>query len=127
MRKLVLASILAGGLLAPASAFASPETLTVVGVPDGGLAAAALIARDYKAAEAKLSAAWPDSFNDPARLINLGNAYVGLGRNAEAREAYRAAAFAPAEMLVMADGSEAPARDVARKALRRMNIALAMK
>lgn len=127
MRKLVLALTLSVGLLAPATAFASPETLTVVGVPDGGLAAAALIARDYQAAEAKLSAAWPDAFNDPARLINLGNAYAGLGRIAQAREAYRAAAFAPKEMLVMADGSEAPARDVARKALRRMDVALAMK
>lgn len=127
MRKLLLASLLSVGVLAPATAFASPDTLTVVGVFDRGLAASALIEVDYQGAEKKLSAVWPDSINDPARLINLGNAYAGQGRMADATRAYRAAAFAPDQVLVLADGSQAPAREVARKAIRRMNVALALK
>ncbi len=51
----------------------------MVGVPDGGLAARDLTAGDYAKAAKRLKAVWPDSANDPARLINLGNAYAGMG------------------------------------------------
>src|SRR3546814_14508827 len=67
----------------------------------------------------RLSLIAPDAANDPARLINLGNAYAGLGRMNDAREAYKSARYAPEGMLVLADGSEASSRDIARKAMRR--------
>lgn len=111
----------------PAAAFAQPEEVVVVGVPDGGLAAASLMTRDYADAARRLAAPRPDAANDPARLINLGNAYTGLGRMADAREAYRSARFAPESRLVLANGQEASSRDVARLALGRLEARYAMR
>lgn len=117
---------LALALGAPASAWASDEVV-VVGVPDGGLAAASLAAGQFDKAARRLATAWPDGANDPARLINLGNAYVGLGRMKDAREAYRAARFAPESTLVLANGEEAMSREVARRALGRLEASYAMR
>lgn len=105
--------------LAPASAFAS-ERLVEVGLPDGRLASTALSAGEYDRAAVRLNVVRPDAANDPARLINLGNAYVGLGRMADARAAYQSARYAPDMMLVTADGGEASSRDIARRALSRL-------
>lgn len=110
----------------PGVAAASDE-MVVVGVTDGGLAASSLLARDYATAAHRLGAPRPDAANDPARLINLGNAYVGLGRMKDAREAYRSARFAPESMLVLANGEESSSRDVARKALGRIEASYAMR
>lgn len=98
----------------------SAEASSVVGVTDGGLAAEALARGEYRAAATRLKAKSPDAINDPARLINLGNAYAGMGRYAKAREIYKTARFAPDMMLVLADGSEAYSRDIANKALGRL-------
>lgn len=111
----------------PATAFAAAEELVVVGVPDGGLAAASLMSRDYAKAVRRLAPARPDGANDPARLINLGNAYAGLGRLKDAREAYRSARFAPESTLLLANGEASPSRDVARLALRRLEANYAMR
>lgn len=107
--------------LAPASAFAS-ERLVEVGLPDGRLASAALKAGEFDRAATRLTVVRPDAANDPARLINLGNAYVGLGRMADARAAYQSARYAPDIMLVTADGGEASSRDIARRALGRLEM-----
>ena len=111
----------------PGVACAAPDEVVVVGVPDGGLAAASLIAKDYGKAARRLAAARPDAANDPARLINLGNAYVGLGRMTDAREAYRSARFAPDTTLVLANGEESSSRDVARRAMGRLEASYAMR
>lgn len=124
MAKVAVIMGLALALGASASAWASDEVM-VVGVPDGGLAASSLMARDFDSAAHRLAAAWPDGANDPARLINLGNAYVGLGRMKDAREAYRAARFASESTLVLANGEEALSRDVARRALGRLETSYA--
>ena len=92
----------------------------IVGVTDGGLAATALMQGEFRAAAARLKVKTPDGINDPARLINLGNAYAGMGRYAKAREIYNSARYAPDTMLVLADGSEAFSRDIANKALGRL-------
>lgn len=126
MRNWMVGTLALAAAVLPFSAQAD-DSMTVVGVPSGALAANSLIAGQYQAAAERLSQRTPDSINDPARLINLGNAYAGLGRMADARDAYRAAAYAPDEMLALADGSEAPAREIARRALRRLNTAYAMK
>ncbi|AMK18506.1 MULTISPECIES: hypothetical protein [Sphingobium] len=118
---LILASI------ASVPALAASDEVVVVGVPDGDLAAASLLARRYDKAADRLSAAWPDGANDPARLINLGNAYAGLGRMKDAREAYVAARFAPESALVLANGTEASSREVARRALGRLEASYAMR
>ena len=121
----IMGFALASGM--SSAAFATPDEVVVVGVPEGGLAAPALMARDYEKAARRLAAAWPDGANDPARLINLGNAYAGLGRMKDAREAYRSARFAPESTLVLANGDEGSSRDIARRALGRLETSLAMR
>src|SRR3546814_8491800 len=83
---------------APVEAFAASAQAEEVGVPDGRLAASALTSGDYGKAVKRLSLIAPDAANDPARLINLGNAYAGLGRMNDAREAYKSARYAPEGM-----------------------------
>ncbi|MFD1105632.1 tetratricopeptide repeat protein [Sphingobium olei] len=113
---------------APGIAMASDgQDLVVVGVPDGRLAAKAITAGNFETARRKLEPMRVFGENDPARLINLGNAYAGLGRMAQAREAYRAARSAPELTLVLADGTEESSRDVAKRALGRLNPAYAMR
>src|SRR3546814_11432579 len=60
---------------APVEAFAASAQAEEVGVPDGRLAASALTSGDYGKAVKRLSLIAPDAATDPARLINLGNAY----------------------------------------------------
>ena len=121
---------LAGVLLAiglPGAAMAASDELVVVGVPEGGLASASLMAGQYEKAARRLAAPRPDAANDAARLINLGNAYAGLGRLADAREAYRAARFSPDVTLQLATGEEGSSRAIARRALGRLKTSYAMR
>ena len=112
----------------PGVALASDaQDLVVVGVPDGRLAAKAITAGDFETARRKLEPMRVFGENDPARLINLGNAYAGLGRMAQAREAYRAARSAPELTLILANGTEESSREVANRALGRLNPAYAMR
>jgi Flp pilus assembly protein TadD len=113
--------------MAQAAAQAGADEVVVVGVPDGKLAANALTSGRFAAAERKLAAMPVFGENDPARLINLGNAYAGLGKMAQAREAYRAARFAPELTLVLANGDEESSRTVAARALGRLNPSYAMR
>lgn len=111
-----------------ASSYSEPsfsQLTQVVGVTDGNLAAMALAQGDFRAAAKRLKAKSPDGINDPARLINLGNAYAGMGRYAKAREIYTSARYAPDTMLVLANGSEASSRDIADRALGRMGVTFA--
>lgn len=126
MIKLMAVLGLAAVSMAPAAVWAADEVV-VVGVPDGGLAAASLMSRDYATAARRLSTPRPDEANDPARLINLGNAYVGLGRMHDAHKAYRSARFAPEMTLSLANGEESSSRDVARRALGRLEASYAMR
>ena len=123
------AAAVAGFLLAsavPAMASAVDDVIVSV-VPDAGLAASALLAHDFDKAARKLQAVWPDTINDPARLINLGNAYAGMGRTSDAREAYAAVARVPDMTLVLADGSEESSRSIAQRASARLNTSYAMR
>ncbi|WHO37482.1 tetratricopeptide repeat protein [Sphingobium sp. AP49] len=118
---------LAVAVAAPMAASAQQAGSVEVGLPDGRLAAAALSQGDFARAERRLTAVRPDAANDAARLINLGNAYAGLGRMVDARNAYQAARYAPEAMLVLADGSEASSRDIAIKAMDRLQASYAMR
>lgn len=113
--------------IVPGVACAEPDNVVVIGVPDGGLAAKALMTGDFSNAMRKLQPMRVDGANDPARLINLGHAYAGVGRMEDAREAYRSARFAPDTMLVLANGTEESSRDVAIRALSRLNPNYAMR
>ena len=106
---------------APAMAQSAPDSLVVLGVQDGNLAANAIASGQFDAAIERLEPMQPFSANDPARLINLGNAYAGAGRMKQAREAYRSARFAPEMTLVLANGEEESSRVIARRAMSRLN------
>ncbi|KAK0347016.1 hypothetical protein LTR94_004407 [Friedmanniomyces endolithicus] len=129
IKSMFKAAAVAGFLLAsavPAMASAADDVIVSV-VPDAGLAASALLAHDFDKAARKLQAVWPDTINDPARLINLGNAYAGMGRTSDAREAYAAVARVPDMTLVLADGSEESSRSIAQRASARLNTSYAMR
>lgn len=108
-------------IAAPAMAQSAPDSLVVLGVQDGNLAANAIASGQFDAAIERLEPMQPFSANDPARLINLGNAYAGAGRMKQAREAYRSARFAPEMTLVLANGEEESSRVIARRAISRLN------
>ena len=127
MKKAAIIMGLALAALTPGMAQAAPVDMVVVGAPDGTLAAKALQAGRFEDAQRKLAAMPVYGENDPARLINLGNAYAGMGRMAQAREAYRSARFAPEVTLVLANGNEESSRDVAVRALSRLNPSYAMR
>ena len=127
MLKVVLSAGLLVALAAPVTAFAASDSLVEVGLPDGRLAAAALESGDFTKAQRRLSAVRPDAANDPARLINLGNAYAGMGRTADARDTYARALYAPDTMLLLANGTEESSRSIARRAIARLSPSYAMR
>lgn len=112
-----------------ALAFASPaaaQSIVVVTAqsPDSRVlpvAFAELQAGANDAAVAKLTTSDVDA-RDPSRLINLGTAYARLGRTADARIAYEAAAASPIRYdLELADGTTMDSRWAARTALARLD------
>lgn len=113
-------------VLVPSVALAADETI-VVGVSDRGLASAALASGDYQAAARRLEGLRSDFADDPARLINLGNAYAGMGKVKAARHAYKAAGFAPDTILITADGQQSSSRELAQRAMSRLQTAYAMR
>lgn len=125
-KAVIFAAILMGAATAMA-AHAAPDSLQEVGLPDGRLAATALEAGDFAKAQRRLIAVRPDAANDPARLINLGNAYAGMGQTTAARDIYTRALYAPDAMLVLANGTEESSRSIARRALNRLSPSYAMR
>lgn len=127
MGKVAVLMGLALAAMVPGMAQAASDDVIVRAVPESGLAASALLARDYGKAAERLQAVWPDNINDPARLINLGNAYAGMGRMADARKAYRAVSYVPDTMLLLANGTEESSRSIAQRAARRIETSYAMR
>ncbi|HUD90901.1 tetratricopeptide repeat protein [Sphingobium sp.] len=121
MKKVVAILGLAMAVAVPMTAQAADDDMVVVALPDGSLAADALIKGQFRDAIGKLQLMRLNGENDPARLINLGNAYAGVGRMERARAAYRAASFAPEETLLLANGEEESSRTIAQRALGRLN------
>ncbi len=128
MRKVAAILGLSLAVMAGAPALAATgEDVVVMAIPERGVAASALMARDYERAARHLQAVWPDNINDPARLINLGNAYAGMGRMADARKAYKAVSHVPDMVLVLANGTEESSRSIASRAARRIEASYAMR
>jgi Flp pilus assembly protein TadD len=68
------------------------------------------------------------SRNDPAFLLNLGQAYARTGRIAEAREMFRAAARKRENVdLVLADGRVIGSKQAAYQALATVQVGLAVR
>ncbi|MCB2013817.1 MAG: tetratricopeptide repeat protein [Sphingobium sp.] len=118
MSKLVLALSLAGfsaGMIANPALAASPDDDTAV-------VANALLAGDYVAAESRIAELRLTNNDDAAMLINLGSAYAGMGRRADAQLAFKAALNAPEQDLETADGSIRSSRAIAAEGLRFLGV-----
>lgn len=109
-----------------ALAFASPaaaQSIVVVTAPQTDetvlpVAFAELRAGENQAAVEKLTGETRLDARDPSRLINLGTAYARLGRTADAKAAYEAAAASPIRYdLELANGDYMDSRWAARTAL----------
>jgi len=109
-----------------ALAIAATPALASAGDEDLKPVAAALMSGDYVSAESNIAAQGLRNSKDPAMLINLGNAYAGMGRRADAQLAYKAALNADEDIyLDMADGSVRSSREVAMDALQMLGTSYA--
>jgi hypothetical protein len=115
---LAISAVAFSACLSAAPALAAP------GDNDLRPVAAALMTGNYVGAEAQIAADKASS-QDPAMLINLGNAYAGMGRRADAQLAYRAALGIPDEELDLADGTVRSSHQVATSALRQLGVGYA--
>lgn len=117
--KKILLPLVAFAFTAPAAA----QSIVVVTAPQADsmqlpVAFAELKAGENQAAVAKLTGDSGVDARDPSRLINLGTAYARLGRTAEARAAFEAAAASPIRYdLELASGDYMDSRWAARTAL----------
>ena len=90
---------------------------------DTAMVSKALLSGDYINAEAQI--AQQGLKNDPAMLINLGSAYAGMGRRADAQLAYKAALEADAQYLETADGTVRSSHQIAADGLRFLGVSFA--
>lgn len=98
------------------------DTRGEIGYANGALGYDALVAGDLPRAEAQLNARHGVTMNDPARLLNLANVYMQTGRTQEARALLIAVRDNRTSFDVeLANGAIASTRDVARRALARMD------
>lgn len=96
------------------------------GDPELQKVATAIAAGNYVGAEAMIAKLSREGRIDGAMLINLGNAYAGMGRRADAEIAYQAAINADPDMeLDLADGSVRSVREVASDGLRFLGVSYA--
>ncbi|MDF0541525.1 tetratricopeptide repeat protein [Sphingobium sp. H39-3-25] len=112
--------LVAGTALALSSGAAIAGQPKEVGYKTGSLGVSAIVAGDYATAAQQLTAEDGARATDPARLINLGNAYAGMGRYGDAHAAYAAAYQAPAIDMMLADGSVKSSRMIAQEGMRRL-------
>lgn len=112
----------ATGLLLMASPALAEQTEGEIGYVKGSLGYDALVAGDNETALKQLEAAKHVGENDPARLINLGQAYVRIGRLGDAATMFMAAMNSNRSLdLVLADGSVIESRKAAEIALGNLN------
>ena len=105
---------------------AKPASNGEIGYPNGSIGYDALVLGDNEKAIAQILADSRVSRQDPARLINLGQAYARTGRVFEALAMFNAArdAHEPVD-LILADGRVMSSDDAAGKALASLQARLA--
>ena len=115
--KMLLVSVLAI-VAANGAVYAEPTPSGEIGYPQGSIGYDALIAGDNDRAITEILASNRISRRDPAKMINLGQAYARTGRTAEAAALFTSAMESREEMdLVLADGRVISVKDAARRAL----------
>ncbi|MGB5077262.1 MAG: tetratricopeptide repeat protein [Sphingorhabdus sp.] len=97
-----------------------------IGYAKGSLGYDALNSGDNEQAIKQILASEKVSRNDPARLINLGQAYARTGRTYEAKELFTAAMASRDEVdLILADGRVMSSKEAARQALLKLQARVA--
>ncbi len=113
-------------LLLISSPLMAAEADGEIGYSKGSLGYDALIAGDNQTALKQLENIDGVAKDDPARLINLGQAYARTGRTGDAARMFMAAMNSDRSFdLVLADGSVINSRVAARLALQNLNSNLA--
>lgn len=126
MRAILMIAAAAGALAMGATATASPDRSGEVGYARGALGYDALVAGDLRRAEQQIASANSVATDDPARLINLAYIHMQTGRVRSAQALFEAVRDHREHFMVeLANGTTADTRDVARRALERMNRAYA--
>jgi tetratricopeptide (TPR) repeat protein len=109
----VLAVISASGV-----AHAEPVATGEIGYPKGSIGYDALVSGDNERAIAQILSSNQVSRHDPAKQINLGQAYARTGRTSEAVKLFNAALRNRDEIdLILADGRVMNSKEAARQAL----------
>lgn len=97
-----------------------------IGYPNGSIGYEALLAGDNQRAIDEILSNNRISRHDPARLINLGQAYARTGRINEARAMFNAARDKRDHVdLVLADGRVMNSKDAASQALAKLQSRMA--
>jgi tetratricopeptide (TPR) repeat protein len=126
MKTVKMIGIAAGIMLTGTPAIA--QNSGEIGYQKGALGYDALLAGDNEMALQQLEASEKIYANDPARLINLGQVYVRMGRTSDAARMFMAAMQSDHNFdLVLADGKVVNSRDAANQALQNMNSQLAVR
>lgn len=113
-------------LLAVSSAATASDARGEIGYARGALGYDALIAGDLERAEQQIADARNVARDDPARLINLAYIHMQTGRMQSARALFEMVRDHRTSFIVeLANGETAETREVARRALARMNRAYA--
>ena len=103
----------------------SPST-TEISYPQGSIGYEALMQGDNDRAILQILTNERVSQNDPAKLINLGQAYARTGRTTEAAVLFKAAIQSREDLdLVLADGRVMSSKEAARQALARLQTRVA--
>lgn len=99
-------------------AHAEPVATGEIGYPKGSIGYDALVSGDNERAIAQILSSRQVSKHDPAKLINLGQAYARTGRTSEAVKLFSAAMRHREEVdLILADGRVMGPKEAARQAL----------
>ena len=123
MIKMMFAAALAVSVASPSVA---QDRSGEVGYPAGALGYDALVRGDVRTAEVQLERGNGVAANDPARLINLGYVHMRAGRLISAQTLFQTVRDSDEHFTVeLANGETADTRDVARRALGRLTMAMA--
>lgn len=97
---------------------AEPAANGEIGYPQGSIGYDALMAGDNARAISQITENDRVSRNDPAKLINLGQAYARTGRTTQAAQLFAAAMQSRDEIdLILANGTVMNSKEAARLAL----------
>ena len=107
-------------------AHATPNSSSEIGYPKGSIGYDALVAGENDRAISQIMTNDRVSRNDPAKLINLGQAYARTGRTAQAEQLFKAAMQSRDDVdLILANGTVMNSKEAARLALAKLRMRVA--